>query len=422
MIKDVILAISVILLTGLLFTKIAKALHFPNVTGYLVGGLLIGPSVLGLVDKTMLSGLNILCDVALGFIALTIGFNFKVSYFKKVGAKPFIIALFESLMASVLVFCAVMLFALIAGKDKLGNQPVVFALLLASIASATAPAATLLVIKQYKAKGEVTDNLLSVVAIDDAVALAIFGFSMTFALRIFNHTSDGNLALSIAMPFIEIILSLVIGVVLGIGLVLLIHFFKGRSNRICCVIAICFAGIGIDSVINSAFDMNLSTLLTCMMIGAVMINLSNYAMDVMPLIDRFTPALYMLFFVVSGADLELKSVASIGLIGIIYVIVRVVGKYIGAIIGSVISKAGKSTTKYLGWCLIPQAGVALGLSGLVATRFVGSPIGPQIRTIILCATLIYELIGPLVVKITLTKAKEIETAKPEVEAPTVVEN
>ena len=422
MIKDVILAISVILLTGLLFTKIAKALHFPNVTGYLVGGLLIGPSVLGLVDKTMLSGLNILCDVALGFIALTIGFNFKVSYFKKVGAKPFIIALFESLMASVLVFCAVMLFALIAGKDKLGNQPVVFALLLASIASATAPAATLLVIKQYKAKGEVTDNLLSVVAIDDAVALAIFGFSMTFALRIFNHTSNGNLALSIAMPFIEIILSLVIGVVLGIGLVLLIHFFKGRSNRICCVIAICFAGIGIDSVINSAFDMNLSTLLTCMMIGAVMINLSNYAMDVMPLIDRFTPALYMLFFVVSGADLELKSVASIGLIGIIYVIVRVVGKYIGAIIGSVISKAGKSTTKYLGWCLIPQAGVALGLSGLVATRFVGSPIGPQIRTIILCATLIYELIGPLVVKITLTKAKEIETAKPEVEAPTVVEN
>lgn len=422
MIKDVILAISVILLTGLLFTKIAKALHFPNVTGYLVGGLLIGPSVLGLVDKTMLNGLNILCDVALGFIALTIGFNFKVSYFKKVGAKPFIIALFESLMASVLVFCAVMLFALIAGKDKLGNQPVVFALLLASIASATAPAATLLVIKQYKAKGEVTDNLLSVVAIDDAVALAIFGFSMTFALRIFNHTSGGNLALSIAMPFIEIILSLVIGVVLGIGLVLLIHFFKGRSNRICCVIAICFAGIGIDSVINSAFDMNLSTLLTCMMIGAVMVNLSNYAMDVMPLIDRFTPALYMLFFVVSGADLELKSVASIGLIGIIYVVVRVVGKYVGAIIGSVISKAGKNTTKYLGWCLIPQAGVALGLSGLVATRFVGSPIGSQIRTIILCATLIYELIGPLVVKITLTRANEIQTVKPEIETPTVVEN
>lgn len=422
MIKDVILAISVILLTGLLFTKIAKALHFPNVTGYLVGGLLIGPSVLGLVDKTMLNGLNILCDVALGFIALTIGFNFKVSYFKKVGAKPFIIALFESLMASVLVFCAVMLFALIAGKDKLGNQPVVFALLLASIASATAPAATLLVIKQYKAKGEVTDNLLSVVAIDDAVALAIFGFSMTFALRIFNHTSGGNLALSIAMPFIEIILSLVIGVVLGIGLVLLIHFFKGRSNRICCVIAICFAGIGIDSVINSAFDMNLSTLLTCMMIGAVMVNLSNYAMDVMPLIDRFTPALYMLFFVVSGVDLELKSVASIGLIGIIYVVVRVVGKYVGAIIGSVISKAGKNTTKYLGWCLIPQAGVALGLSGLVATRFVGSPIGSQIRTIILCATLIYELIGPLVVKITLTRANEIQTVKPEIETPTVVEN
>lgn len=407
MIKDVLLAISVILLTGLLFTKIAKVLHFPNVTGYLVGGLIIGPSILGLVNKEMLTGLNILCDVALGFIALTIGFNFKVSYFKKVGAKPFIIALFEALMASVFVFCAVMIYSFIAGKDALGGQPVVFALMLASIASATAPAATLLVIKQYKAKGEVTDNLLSVVAIDDAVALIIFGFSMTFALRIFNHTSGGNIALSIVTPFLEIILSLVIGIILGIVLVLLIHFFKGRSNRICCVIAICFAGIGIDQLINNAFSLNLSTLLTCMMIGAVLVNFSNHILDVMPLIDRFTPAIYMLFFVVSGADLELKAVISVGIIGIIYIIVRVLGKYIGAIIGSVISKAGKNTTKYLGWCLIPQAGVALGLSGLVATTFTNSPIGSQIRTIILCATLIYELIGPLVVKITLTKAKEI---------------
>lgn len=407
MINDVLLAISVILLTGLLFTKIAKVLHFPNVTGYLVGGLIIGPSVLGLVNKDMLSGLNILCDVALGFIALTIGFNFKVSYFKKVGAKPFIIALFEALMASVFVFCAVMIYSFIAGKDALGGQPVVFALMLASIASATAPAATLLVIKQYKAKGEVTDNLLSVVAIDDAVALIIFGFSMTFALRIFNHTSGGNIALSIITPFLEIILSLIIGIILGIILVILIHFFKGRSNRICCVIAICFAGIGIDQLINNAFSLNLSTLLTCMMVGAVLVNFSNHIQDVMPLIDRFTPAIYMLFFVVSGADLELKAVVSVGVIGIIYIIVRVLGKYIGAIIGSVISKAGKSTTKYLGWCLIPQAGVALGLSGLVATTFTNSPIGSQIRTIILCATLIYELIGPLVVKITLTKAKEI---------------
>lgn len=407
MINDVLLAISVILLTGLLFTKIAKVLHFPNVTGYLVGGLIIGPSILGLVNKDMLSGLNILCDVALGFIALTIGFNFKVSYFKKVGAKPFIIALFESLMASVFVFCAVMIYSFIAGKDALGGQPVVFALMLASIASATAPAATLLVIKQYKAKGEVTDNLLSVVAIDDAVALIIFGFSMTFALRIFNHTSGGNIALSIITPFLEIILSLVLGIVLGIVLVILIHFFKGRSNRICCVIAICFAGIGLDQLINNAFSLNLSTLLTCMMIGAVLVNFSNHIQDVTPLIDRFTPAIYMLFFVVSGADLELKAVLSVGIIGIIYIIFRVLGKYIGAIIGSVISKAGKNTTKYLGWCLIPQAGVALGLSGLVATTFTNSPIGSQIRTIILCATLIYELIGPLVVKITLTKAKEI---------------
>ena len=406
MLDNVLFSIAIILLTGLLFSKLAKVCHFPNVTGYLIGGLLIGPSLLSLVSEEQIHGLTIISDVALGFIAVSIGANFKLSYFKKVGIKPVIIAIFEALTASVFVFFAVLIYAAIVGPDSLGGNPIVFGLVLSAIAAATAPAATLLVIKQYKARGELTDNLLSVVAIDDAVALAIYGFNVTFALRIYNGSSSGNIALSVLMPFIEIIVSLLIGIILGILLVLLVKWFKGRSNRICAVIVAIFLGIAIDQWINSYFGMNTSTLLTCMMLGAILVNLSNKYNDVANLIDRFTPPIYMIFFVLSGAELNVRTIVSIGVIGIIYIVIRVLGKCVGASFGSKISKSGEKTTKYLGWCLVPQAGVALGLSSLAAVAF--GTIGIKIRTIILCATLIYELVGPFVVKLTLTKAGEIK--------------
>ena len=406
MIDNILFSIAIILLTGLLFSKLAKVCHFPNVTGYLIGGLLIGPSLLGLVSEEQIHGLTIISDVALGFIAVSIGANFKVSYFKKVGIKPVIIAIFESLFAALFVLAAVLIFGAIAGPDSLGGNPIVFALVLSAIAAATAPAATLLVIKQYKARGELTENLLSVVAIDDAVALAIYGFNVTFALRIYNGTSTGNIALSILMPFAEILISLLIGIVLGVILVLLVRWFTGRSNRICAVIVTIFLGIAIDQIINKEFSMNTSTLLTCMMLGATLVNFSNKYNDVANLIDRFTPPIYMIFFVLSGAELNVKTIVSIGIIGIVYIVIRVLGKYVGAWFGAKISKSGEKTTKYLGWCLVPQAGVALGLSSLAAIAF--GEIGIKIRTIILCATLIYELVGPFVVKLTLTKAGEIK--------------
>ena len=243
MVDNILFSIAIILLTGLLFSKLAKFCRFPDVTGYLIGGLLVGPSLLGLVSEEQIHGLTIISDVALGFIAVSIGANFKVSYFKKVGIKPVIIAICEALFASLFVLAAVLIYGAIAGPESLGGNPIVFALVLSAIAAATAPAATLLVIKQYKARGEVTENLLSVVAIDDAVALAIYGFNVTFALSIYNGTSSGNIALSILMPFIEIIISLLVGIILGIILVLLVRWFKGRSNRICAVIVtIFFAG------------------------------------------------------------------------------------------------------------------------------------------------------------------------------------
>ena len=407
MVDNILFSVAIILLTGLLFSKLAKVCRFPDVTGYLIGGLLVGPSLLGLVSEEQIHGLSIISDVALGFIAVSIGANFKVSYFKKVGVKPIIIAVCEALFASVFVFGAVMLYSAIAGPDSLGGKPIVFALVLSAIAAATAPAATLLVIKQYKARGEVTENLLSVVAIDDAVALAIYGFNVTFALSIYNGSSSGNIALSILMPFIEIIISLLIGIILGVILVLLVRWFKGRSNRICAVIVTIFFGIAIDQIINNAFEMHTSTLLTCMMLGATLVNFSNKYNDIANLIDRFTPPIYMSFFVLSGAELNIRTIASIGVIGIVYVTIRVFGKYIGAWFGSKVSKSGEKTKKYLGWCLVPQAGVALGLSSLAAVAF--GVIGVKIRTIILCATLIYELVGPFIVKLTLTKAGEIKT-------------
>lgn len=421
MTDNMMINLAILLLTGLLFSKLAKLVKFPNVTGYLIGGLLIGPAIpailnfgdfhmtdfySGLVNEGSLNSLNVICDVALAFIAFTIGAGFKLSYFKVVGAKPVIIAILEAVMATIFVFAGCML----AGKG------VAFSLVLSAIAAATAPAATLMVVKQYKARGSLTDTLLSVVAIDDAVALVVFGFNFTIAANILSvGASSRPLALSFAMPFIEIIASLLIGAIIGYLVVLMLRWFKGRSNRICIIIAALLATIGINALLNKTFDMNISNLLSAMMVGAMLANLSKEYDVVVPLVERFTPAFFMLFFVISGAELNLSTVASVGLVGIIYIVIRVVGKWVGASLGGIITKADSKVKKYLGPCLIPQAGVAIGLS-LVAEQQFGATIGGQIRTVILAATLIYELIGPLVAKITLRKAGEIapEGSKPKI--------
>lgn len=410
MFNNFMINLAILLITGLLFSKLAKLVKFPNVTGYLIGGLLIGPAIpnilnfgawhmsdyySGLVNAESLKSVEAVCEVALAFIAFTIGSEFKLSYFKAVGLKPIIIAILEALFASLFVFIAVFL----TGKG------VAFALVLSSIAAATAPAATLLVVKQYKAHGPLTDTLLSVVALDDAVALIIFGFSFTIAANL-TASSSRPLALAFAMPFIEIIVSLLIGAIMGILVVLMLKWFKGRSNRICIVLAFLLITIGINIVINQKLDMNLSNLLSCMMLGAIIANLSKTYDEITPLVDRFTPPFFMLFFVISGAELDMTTLTSVGLIGLLYVIVRVIGKYFGAWFGAKIVKSDPIVQKYLGPCLVPQAGVAIGLSLIAVNSF--PSFGGEIRAIILAATLVYELVGPLIAKTTLRKAGEIE--------------
>lgn len=374
--------------TGILFGRFAKFCKLPNVTGYLIGGLIIGPSVLGIVPRGTLEGFNLISEIALGFIAFTVGNEFKISYFKRVGATPIIIAALEALFAVLFVFIALM----VAGND------VSFSIVLGSIAAATAPAATIMVINQYKSKGPVTETLLAVVALDDAAALILFGIAVSIAQAI-TKSSNLSMAATLISPFVDILGSLIIGAALGLLFTIPLRWFKKDSNRISITVGFVLAGIGIANLLG------LSSLLLCMAMGGMFVNFSKQVNHIMKLSDAVTPPIFILFFVISGAELKLSVLPTIGVAGLIYVVFRVFGKLFGTYLGGVLSGADKKIRKYLGPTLLPQAGVAIGLS-LVATTVVPE-YGERIRGIILCATLIYEMIGPAITKSSLKKAGEI---------------
>lgn len=386
---NTLLYLSIVLIAGLLGGRLVKLVKLPNVTGYLIAGLLLGPSVTGVIPAEVLSGFDVVSEMALAFIAFTIGLNFKRSYFRRVGAAPVIIAIFEALIA---VFCVA------AALVALG-QNLAFSIVLSAIAAATAPAATLMVIKQYKAQGPVTETLMSVVAIDDAVALIAFSFAVTIAKTI-NGVSDGSIFLSILEPFKEVVIALAVGAVIGFLIKLPLRFFRKSGNRLIITVAAVFMASGIASLLN------VSALLACMMTGAVFCNVSPESDRIGDLTDTITPPLFVLFFAVSGAELQLSVLPTVGLIGAAYIICRVIGKLAGSALGSCLCKAPKSVRKYLGPTLIPQAGVAIGLT-LVAQTVVPE-YAEQIRAVVLCATLIYEMVGPAITKITLTRAGEIQ--------------
>ena len=406
MIINLLYYIGIIILTGLLFGKVAKYFKLPNVTGYILGGLIISPSIMGhlgvnIVPNNIAEILTPISEIALGFIAFTIGTEFQLSYFKKVGMKPIVIAFFESFFAVVFIFVVLLLF-----KVEIG-----FAIVLASIGAATAPAATLMVIKQYKAKGKVTETLMSVVAIDDATAMIFFGIAIAISKAL--GSASTNITWTIFKPIIEVVVSLGIGFVVGLIITLLLKWFTGRSNRVSVVTAFLLITVSISSIFTYfRVPFDFSSLLSCMMAGAVLTNLSSErkTSSILELIDRFTPPIMISFFVLSGINLELSVLKTVGIIGIIYIVMRVIGKWTGAWVGGKITKASPEVQKYLGFSLIPQAGVAIGLS-LVA-RSVLEPIqAAQLTAVILSATLIYELIGPLITKISLQKAGEIIVEK-----------
>lgn len=385
---DALLSIAIVLFSGLFFGKLVTYIKLPNVTGYLVGGLIIGPSVLNILSTESIASLGLISQIALGFIAFTIGLSFKFNYFKRMGWTPVVIALFEATLAVLFVQIALLL----AGFD------LPMAIVLGAIAAATAPAATIMVIKQYKSKGPVTDTLLSVVAIDDAIALIIFGFAAAIAQTLLGANVSGNLLLTILNPIWEIILALLIGAVIGFFLKYILKIFATRAGRLSVLIG------GVFLITGVAAQFGVSELLANMAGGLILTNISLDAQRIGEMTDFITPPIYMMFFVISGARLQLSIVPTIGIVGIIYILFRVVGKITGAYIGARLMNASKDVQKYVGPMLIPQAGVAIGLT-TIAGRLVPEH-AAEITAVVLVGTLVYELIGPIITKISLEKAGE----------------
>lgn len=385
----VYLYLALALFLALIAGKIVKQIKMPNVTGYLIMGLLVGPYCLNLIPLDMVETFSFIPEVALGFIAFSIGAEFKLSYLKKVGKSPVIIAFLEAIMA--VLFVDVIL--IVTGHD------IPFSLVLGAIAAATAPAATLMVVKQYKAKGPVTETLLPVVAIDDAAALMCYGLSVAIAKAI-SSNGQASIITTISKPVIEILGALAIGAVLGLIFSFLARWYTGRGNRLAITFAMIFVCIGVCDLLEW------SALLACMAMSAVLVNTSRASEVIFNQTDRITPPIFMLFFFLSGAELDMRVIPTVGVIGILYIIFRVLGKILGAALGAKITHAAPTVRKYLGFTLIPQAGVAIGLATTSMT--IVPEYGSMIRTVILCGTVIYELTGPIITKIALKKAGEIQ--------------
>ncbi|WKY45717.1 cation:proton antiporter [Eubacteriaceae bacterium ES2] len=387
--SNIIFEVFLMLFSGILFGRIAKFFKMPNVTGYLVAGLILGPSFFNLIPSYMVDGFGVISNIALGFIAFSVGSQFDFNYFRKVGAAPIIIAIFEALTAVVFVTIAVAFF----GFD------IKLAIMLGAIAAATAPAQTIMVIKQYRAKGPLTSMLMSVVAVDDAVALIAFGFASTL-VNMMSSNQSGSLIVSILTPVYELAISLLIGVMAGFLMKLIFRWFKKPSNQLCISIASILLAYWVSDSLHG------SALLSCMALGATMANIYRAQIDqLVKITEDFTPPVFMLFFVVSGAGFQVSALSSIGLIGILYVVARVLGKMAGAYLGGRLTGQDQNTCRYLGPTLMPQAGVALGL--IVAASQTVPDYANQIQVIVLCSTFIYSLVGPVVAKQSLIKAGEI---------------
>ena len=414
---QVLLSLSIALFAGLMLSRVAKLLKLPAVTAYLVAGILVGPYVLGLIgipgigfiSHEDVSSYSIISDVALGFIAFAIGNEFRISQLKKIGKKATVIGIVQAVVATLVVDAALIGLHFVLGEDVL---PLPAAIILGAVASATAPAATLMVVKQYKAKGALTDMLLPVVAIDDAVGLVLFAVSLGVARSI--STGNVSIAAVILEPLFEVVLSLALGVVLGFLFNYSERFFHSNSKRLAMSICFVLLAVALSSLdfhigeIHVAF----SSLLVCMMLGTIFCNVCDFSDELMARADRWSGPVLILFFVLSGAELELSVFKNgwIILIGVVYIIARSLGKYYGAFASSKMMKCDDNIVKYLGITLLPQAGVALGMAMKTKALFVGelSNIGTIVANITLFAVLIYELFGPMLTKISLTKAGDIK--------------
>jgi len=408
---SILLALSISLLAGLLLSRLAKKVHLPAVTAYLVAGILVGPFVLGafgvnglgFISLEDVESYSVLCDLALGFIAFSIGNEFRLAQLKEIGRKATIIGILQAVITTVVV--DVVLIALhFAGLLSLPA-----AIVLGAIAAATAPAATLMVVRQYKAKGPVTDILLPVVALDDAVGLVLFAISFGVAKSLTYGSSD--ILQIILEPVLEVVLSLALGFVMGLIFTFIERFFHSRSKRLAVSVTFVMMTVALSTlkfeIEALGIHIGFSSLLVCMMLGTVFCNACDFSEELMDRVDRWTAPLFVLFFVLSGAELDFTVFASIGvvIVGIAYIASRSLGKIFGAFISSKMSGCDDNIVKYLGITLLPQAGVALGMASKAME--LGTE-GAIVQSITLFAVLVYEIVGPFLTKVALTKAGDIK--------------
>ncbi len=406
-----LLSLSVSLFAGLMLSRLAKKLSLPAVTAYLVAGIIVGPYVLGslginglgFVDMKDVDSYSVLCDVALGFIAFSIGNEFRLSQLKKTGRQATVIGITQAVFTTLIVDAALIGLHFII-PDKL---PLPTAIVMGAIASATAPAATLMVVRQYKAKGPLTDILLPIVAIDDAVGLVLFAVSFGVAKALIAGSID---VLSVVIePLLEVVLSLLLGFLMGLFFTYFERFFHSKSKRLSMSVTFVLVTVALSMLkfeiggVHIAF----SSLLVCMMLGTVFCNTCDFSEELMDRVDRWTAPLFILFFVLSGAELELSVFKDtvIVLIGIVYITARCFGKYFGAYSSAKYVKCDNHIVKYLGVTLFPQAGVALGMA--IKAEGLGQA-GAIVANLTLFSVLVYELIGPFLTKQALLKAGDIK--------------
>ena len=411
---NTLLSVSIALLAGLLMTRLFKPFKLPDVTAYLIAGVLIGPYCVGALGigglgfDTMdaVHALGLVADVALGFIAFSIGSEFRLEELKKTGKQAFVIGIVQALVATLFVDLA-LLAVHMAMPDKLSVPQL---LVLGAIATATAPAATLMVVRQYKANGPLTKLLLPIVALDDAVGLIVFAVSFGIAKTILSGQVD--LVSIIVNPLMEIICSLILGAIMGWVLTQLEKMFHSNTNRLNLTIGFVFLTVALSMLDFHVgpVHVSFSSLLVCMMMGTIFCNICPLSHDLMERSDKWTSPLLATFFVISGAELELSVFADIAIVGIgvVYIVFRCFGKYFGALISAKATKCAPQICKYLGITLFPQAGVALGMCSIVASSTDFGNEGALIRNITLFAVLIYELVGPLMTRQALMSAGEIK--------------
>lgn len=412
-----LLSVSIAILAGLLMTRLAKPLKLPDVTAYLVAGVLIGPYCLGalhieglgFIHADAVAALSLISDVALGFIAFSIGNEFRLEELKHTGKQAVVVGVVQAVAATVLVDLALLGVHMMMPEKLTAAQ----AITLGAIATATAPAATLMVVRQYKAKGPLTNLLLPVVALDDAVGLVVFAVSFGIARTMVSGTSD--LVAVLCNPLIEIAASLALGALMGWILTQLEKLFNSNTNRLNMTIAFVFLTVSLSMMEFQVgrVTISFSSLLVCMMMGTVFCNICPLSHDIMEKADRWTSPLLAVFFVISGADLELSVFTDIAIVGIgvVYIVARSLGKYVGAYASTKWTHCPPQVCKYLGITLLPQAGVALGMC--ITARQLGEQ-GALIRNIILFSVLVYELVGPMLTKQALTKAGDIRPMSDEV--------